>query len=494
MTPLRLPTDDDVRAVYRQGEEAVVALVAELVKMITALEARVQVLEDQQAKHSGNSSKPPSSDGLAKPQPRSLRKSSGKSTGGQPGHPGHTLTAVASPQHIRVHAVAACQHCQTSLEQVAVSDYEKRQVFEVPPVRVEVTEHRAEIKTCPQCGAVNVGTFPVEVTQPVQYGPQLQAQAVYFNAYHFIPLERTAEIFNDLYELPLTEAAVQQANLEVAQQIAPAVAAVKAQVTQAQVAHFDESGLRVTGRLQWVHVASTDRLTYYAVHPKRGTLAMNAIGILPDFKGTAVHDALPSYFQYRDATHSLCNSHLLRELQFISERYPQAWASDLTTLLLDIKHAVAAAKQQAQTGLLPEPRQAFENRYAALVTQGLEANPAPAQAEPPIKRRGRVKQTPPKNLLDRLNARPREVLAFMYDFKVPFDNNQAERDIRMVKLKQKVSGTFRTVAGAERFCQIRGYISTARKNGQRAIAALKAALAGSPFIPAANLTQSAEAG
>ena len=269
---------------------------------------------------------------------------------------------------------------------------------------------------------------------------------------------------------------------------------MKAQVTQAEVAHFDESGLRVTGHLQWVHVASTDRLTYYAVHPKRGTLAMNAIGILPDFKGTAVHDALPSYFQYRDATHSLCNSHLLRELQFITERYPQAWASNLTTLLLDIKHAVDEAKQQAQTDLIPERLQTFEDRYAALVTQGLEANPAPAQTEPPVKRRGRVKQTPPKNLRDRLNAHPREVLAFMYDFKVPFDNNQAERDLRMVKLKQKVSGTFRTVAGAERFCQIRGDISTARKNGQRVSAALQAAWAGSPFIPAANSTPAAEAG
>jgi len=262
---------------------------------------------------------------------------------------------------------------------------------------------------------------------------------------------------------------------EVAQQIAPAVAAVKAQVAQAAVAHFDEMGLRVTGRLQWVHVVSTDRLTYYAVHPKRGTVAMNAIGILPDFQGTAAHDALPAYFRYTDATHSLCNSHHLRELQFITERYQQVWASSLSTLLLDIKHAVADAEQHGQPAWAAERLLDFERRYVALIAQGLEVNPAPELAESPAIRRGRVKQTPPKNLLDRLQVHQREVLAFMYDFQVPFDNNQTERDSRMVKLKQKVSGTFRTVAGAERFCQIRSYISTARKNGQRAIVALQAA-------------------
>jgi transposase len=489
MTPIPLPTHDQVRSTYQQGEEAVIALFDQLAHMITQLESRIQALEDQAAKDSGNSSKPPSSDGLAKPRTRSLRVSSGKPTGGQPGHPGQTLKAVEHPDHIRVHPVTRCEHCHASLEQVAPKDLEKRQVFDAPPVRVEVTEHRAEIKTCPQCGAVNTGTFPAEVTQPVQYGPHLQAQATYFNVYHFIPLERTTEIFADLYEQPITQATVVQANTQIAEQITPAVAAVKKQLIHADVAQFDESGLRVAGRLHWVHVASTPTLTYYDVQDKRGAKAMDPIGILPDFKGTAVHDGLAAYFQYTQARHALCNSHHLRELVFITEQYHQAWAAEMTTLLLDIKQAVDIAKQQNQSHLAAEMLQEFERRYYALIAQGLEAKPAPVVTEPQTQRRGRVKQSPPKNLLDRLQSHKGAVLAFMYDFKVPFDNNLAERDIRMVKVKQKVSGAFRTDAGAKMFCQIRGYVSTARKNGQPAIVALQAALARKPFIPTACSTQ-----
>lgn len=484
MRPL---ASEEIHAAYIQGEAAVQALLEGWMKEVLAftqsVEARVQALEDQIRKNSGNSGKPPSSDGFNRPAPKSLRKRSRKKSGGQAGHVGYTLKVVEKPEHVEVHQVEQCTHCHSSLKNVKVDRYEKRQVFDVPQVRVEVTEHQAEVKDCPHCGMENRGRFPASITQPVQYGAEIKAQMVYFNHYQMLPLERTAEVFETLYGQTISEGTIVDAGQEVSRQVSGTNEAIRQHLTENEaVVHFDETGVRVGRHLQWLHSASTKRLTWYATHPKRGHLAMDAIGILPNLQGRAIHDDWMSYFKY-PIPHGLCNAHHLRRLKFLEERYPQKWVGRMADLLVAIKETVEKAQAASRSCLSRKQLIAFEKEYDRLVKQGLRVNGPPKRPEGQPIKRGRIQQSPTKNLLDEFHLHKEFVLAFMYDFKVPFDNNQAERDIRMMKVKQKISGCFRSIRGAEVFCQVRGYISTARKNGQSVLDVVRLAFAGTPYLP-----------
>lgn len=480
MNSIRLPSEEEIKIAYDQGLSAIVVLMQET---FLALVERIEKLEDQLAKNSSNSGKPPSSDGYEKPVPKSRRKRSGKKSGGQAGHPGHTLEMVAKPDKIASHPVNCCAHCQTSLKKEKVVKVERRQVFDLPEVRLEVTEHQAEVKICPKCQQTTTASFPPEVSQPTQYGKKIKSQLAYFHEYQLLPLKRTQETVKDLYGQAVAEGTIVAACKEVARKVKPANQAIKKHLTYNElVGCFDETGMRIAGALHWLHVACTRLLTYYEAHKKRGKAAMDAIGILPNFTGRAIHDGLPVYFKYANAQHGLCNEHHLRSFDFLEERHPQKWVTALSDLILEIKAAVETAKQKSKTKLSPKTIANFSAQYDVLLKQGFKKNPPP-KVVGPIKR-GRPKQSFARNLLEHLSDHKEAVLAFMLDFNVPFDNNQAERDIRMMKVQQKISGCFRSGYGSDNFCAIRGYISTARKNNQPVLNVLSAAFEGHPYIPA----------
>jgi transposase len=477
-------TRDEFQSLYEQGSEAVWSAFAELQNSVTAQQNQIQMLQEQIKelknrldKDSHNSNKPPASDGLGK-KPVSLRFKSGRKPGGQRGHPGRTLEFSQPPDHIQIHSPSCCSGCGTPLEGVSALEGERRQVVDLPPLHLEVTEHRSEHKVCPVCGCPNRGAFPVEAAASLQYGPRVKALGIYLLDYQLLPYKRTVGLFADLFDAPISPGMLFEAQQSASTRLQPVVAAIRKALRGAAVAHFDETGFRVEGVLHWLHCASTASLTAYAWHKKRGKVGMDASDVLPYFTSRAVHDGYKSYQQY-DCQHALCNAHHLRELTALYEQTAAPWAEQMRHLLVESKNAVETAKQQGNLRLSVLQEAHFKERYRQLLKQGFAANPPP---DPLPGKRGRPKQSVARNLLERLQNEE-QVLAFMYDFAVPFDNNQAERDIRMMKLQQKISGCFRSTTGADAFCQIRSYICTLQKQGQQILSALEHVFRGAPVYP-----------
>jgi transposase len=458
--------------------QSLLAIIEEQNLIIAKLQRRIEELEAQLNQNSRNSNRPPSTDGFRRP--KSQRKKGERPPGGQKGHKGQTLDWVDTPDQIKVHPVSECGGCGVSLEHIEPIKVERRQVHDTPPLQVIIIEHQAEHKQCPHCGRYNRAEFPPDVSYPVQYGLNLKALMVYLSIYQLLPYERICETFSDLFGRSVSKATLVKAVSDCHQNLAGVEEKIREFLAGAMVLNVDETGMRVNGIRQWLHVASTELLTWYGHHRKRGSQATDDMQILPRFRGTMIHDFWAPYFRY-PSLHALCNAHLLRELKGISENYGQKWSEQMHDLIQEIKEVVEGMRKYS-CSLNHQQVSDIEVRYRHIIEIGMRENPVPVSFDPVMKR-GRKKQSKAKNLLDRCQKYEREILSFMYDFSVPFSNNQAERDIRMVKLQQKISGTFRSEEGADCFCRVRGYISTLKKNEQPVLAYLVGTFDGKPFIP-----------
>ena len=459
------------------------ALIGKQAARIAELDALVAELRARLDENSRNSSKPPSSDGYAKEpvkRDRSLRRRSGRKPGGQPGHQGHHLERREDPNRSVLHSVARCECCGRDLSHAPIVESQCRQVFDLPEMpALECVAHWIQKRRC-ECGHQTSSSFPPEATAPVCYGPRIRALGVYLVSYQHLPYERAAEILSDWAGAPISVGTLQTFVAQGAEGLEEFLEEIRSRLTGADVVHFDETGGRIEGRLGWIHSASTDSLTLLCAHRKRGVEAMNDVGVLPAFGGVAVHDGWAPYRQFTEALHALCGAHHLREL-LAAEEQGQAWALGMGCLLLDTKEIVEQAKSDGHELLSAEVLAELHASYRELIALGYEENPS-LTGEQTGRRPKRAKA---QNLLLRLDEREDEVLRFATDFRVPFDNNLSERDLRMVKLQQKISGCWRTSEGADRFLAIRSYLSTARKHGKRPIEVLCKLAAGEPWLPQA---------
>ena len=448
---------------------------------IADLKANNKELLDRLSKNSSNSHKPPSSDGYEKPDPKSQRKTSNKKPGGQIGHKGHCLEPVDNPDKVVIYEAETCKACGTDLSDIEETKHECRQEFDIPDIKPIVIEHRRIFKLCPECGFMNVEDFPDHITQRTQYGIRVKALSVYLNQYQFITFNRLSELFKDCYNLEISEGSLANFNRLCALNSTPAVEAIRNNILRSHVSGFDETGMRLCGKLHWLHAARTNYDTYYELHQKRGKEAMDEINILPHYTGIAIHDHWKSYYSYTNCTHGLCNAHHLRELEFINKRYAQQWVLEFTRFLLRIKDRVGKMKLEGEKTLSVNSLAYYKKEYRRILKEAdkeIALLPTPAQSE-----KGKKKQHKAKNLWNRLYHYREDVLRFMIDFNVPFTNNGSERDMRMSKNKAKISGSFRSKQGADDFCKNRSYISTCKKRDINVLSALEDAISGFPFIP-----------
>lgn len=450
--------------------------------VIEDLQKQVQKLQDRLSKDSHNSSLPPSSDRFAR-QPKSLRRKSEKKSGGQEGHAGKSLHWSCEPDEILVQHVEECEVCHQDLQAIPICHVEHRQVHDIPPPQVIVREYRAEQKQCPACQHITAAPFPATVTAPMQYGPMIGATAVYLVQQQLLPLARAGEVLQDLLGVQMSEATICHLIQRCATALTDVEQQIKKALIQAEVIHQDETGLYVLGKRYWMHTTSTAHLTLYHVDKKRGQAALDACGILPFFQGISIHDGWAPYLRY-DCEHACCNVHLLRELIFLSEEQGYLWAHDLKELLLEMKEATEQARSQGKRGVDPLEVADWEAQFLWLLDQGDLAHP---RATAPPQTRGKCKQTPGRNLVDRLRKHQKAFLCFLEDLRVDFDNNLAERDLRMIKVQQKISGTFRSLEGAKAFSRIRGYLSTLRKQEIPLLSSLQATFCGHPVLPSFSL-------
>ena len=461
-------TRKQIRAVYDQGPEAVENLVLSLVDSINQLidisekqEKRIKKLEAQINKNSRNSSKPPSSDSPFKNKDKKKKK---QTHGVKKKRKGTTLNQVSDPDEIVSCKVDICEHCQCDLSDVGIKEINKRQVTDIPPVKAFTTEYQGEVKECPHCYKISKAAFPDGVTHKAQYGPGVQAVAVYLRNYQLIPLERTIELFKDLFKITLSEGSIVNMTTRCADHLSGFMEMIKQKLIVADIMHNDETGINIRGILHWLHTAGNKDYTFLYPHKKRGSKAFDEIGILPNFKGVSVHDFWKPYEKY-NCSHAYCNAHLIRELTFAHENLKQEWALRMNSLILDIKEKVDISED----GSLEEDSiSEIMIKYEKIIKQGYKANPPPERTG----KRGRPKRGKALCLVERLDNFKAEILRFMKESDVPFDNNLAERDLRMVKVRQKISGTFRNIDRVEDYCRIRSYISTMKKQKKDVFSAL----------------------